>query len=306
MLSLDELVDILQTSKSTPTHDKIEVEKSTITHDKIENKKINIIIFKNNNNIGDADNFISINKNYWKFLYSVCNNLDKRKFDGLFYKTINTFTDFKYKTLENPYQYFRNCQFLIILERMAFIKNSLSQYKNSTGIIKICQSKNNSKNGCIIDDSTVIDKNTDEIRLTDGSNEEPHRGFTMFQKMSVDDKKKTANTFYSSFNDFKKILKKVDEKKYIMFDPIQILQRIIQYFVKKNMYNVILAFAWEIHDSPYLLNNENLIKLFENYDDLLKLWESNFISDHHGKFRIFILCIYYIELVCNSEIKEEI
>ena len=91
-----------------------------------------------------------------------------------------------------------------------------------------------------------------------------------------------------------------------MFDPIQILQRIIQYFVKKNMYNVILAFAWEINDEPYVLNNNELVKLFENYDDLLKLWESNFISDNYGKFRIFILCIYYIELVCNSEIKEEI
>ena len=189
---------------------------------------------------------------------------------------------------------------------MAFIKNSLPQYKNSTGLIKICQSKNNKKSGCIIDDSTIIDKYTEETRISYGTDLEPHRGFEMFQKMTLSDKKKTSNAFYSSFIEFQKILKKVDEKKYIMFDPIQILQRIIQYFVKKNMHNVILAFAWEINDEPYVLNNNELVKLFENYDDLLKLWESNFISDNYGKFRIFILCIYYIELVCNSEIKEEI
>lgn len=291
MLSLNELVDILKNPQSESNNDIIE------------NKKLNIIFFEKDNIFKNNDYF-SINKKYFDFVITVSNNLDKRKFDGFFYKTIDTFSAFKNNTLGNPRVYFRNCQFLIILERMAFFKNSFTQYKNSTGLIKIFQSKNNIKNGCIIDDSTIIDKITNDIRITNGSIEEPHRGFVMFQKMTIRDKKNTVNIFFESLNEFKKILKKINEEKYIMFDPIQILQRIVKYFSSKKMYNVILAFAWEIHDTPYLLNNDELIKLFENYDNLLKLWKSNFLSDNHGKFRIFILCVYYIELVCNSEIKE--
>jgi hypothetical protein len=259
----------------------------------------------------DVKNFFSnqtfqLNGKFLNYLKVLTSKLDKRKFSGYFNKTLDIFVEFKKdENFNDVADYFRRCQFLHILQLMAMITNSLPQFGNSDGLFKVCPSKDGEKKCCIIDDSTIMDPETKEVRSTKGTNAEPHRGCNLFNKLIVQKKIHTINTFHDNLVHFENILKKIESSEYVLFDPINVLQRIVRYLESKKMYNVITILSWEIHDSPYLLSNVEKVKLFQDYDKLKKLWETNFITDNQGKFRIFVLSFYYMDLLYRNEIKEQ-
>ena len=227
----------------------------------------------------------TVNNKLWNYLNSLIKNLDTYKFKGYFKKTMSMYPKFKTKTLIDEKEindYFRRCNFLSLLQIMALITNSLPQYDNSTGLIKIGPSKDGKKNCCIIDDSSVLDKDTNEIRDTDGSHEERHRGHRLFYyELTIEQREEVILVFDNMLQLLKSIILRINCGQYIMFDPIYAIQRIVCYAAKNNMINFIDYMSWEIHDSPYLLSYEEKLNLFKDYDTLYNMWYNNFI---HGKY----------------------
>lgn len=263
-----------------------------------DHQKIYFLESKNNFN----PNHFFINGKLWAYIEVLSTNLDRNKFIGYFNKTFMMYSDFKSNNLKEVPDYFRRCQFLSLLESINLISNS--SLNNSIGLIKIGPSKNGKKNCCLIDDSTIIDENDNTIRITNGSELEPHRGFQMFNQLSEDKKKDIIDKFYYSFVFLKNILKRIKSDQYILFDPIEMLQRIVRYCEKNNIISLINLLSSEIHDTPYKLNIEQKINLFHNYDNLFTLWNTNFINENNGKFRIFVLSIHFMNLIYRYQIKE--
>ena len=248
---------------------------------------------------------LDINGRFWHYIENLTLRLDKRKFFGYFNKTLSMYPAFKQGNFDEAIDYFRRCQLLAILQMMSFINNSLPQFSNTPGLIKIGPSKNSKKNCCIIDDSTVIDeKNNNSIRETDGSEKEPHRGYKMFTDLSFNIRTDVITSLHNSFIQLENILRRIKSRQYMLFNPIEMIQRIVKYCEAHKMYNVINTLSWEIHDSPYNLSIIEQIELFKDYDNLLKLWNNNLITNNQGKFRIFILAIHYMDNIFRNNINE--
>jgi hypothetical protein len=173
--------------------------------------------------------------------------------------------------------------------------------RNNCSLIKIGPSKDNKKNCTLIDDSTIIDKDTEEIHETSGTEEEPHRGFKMYEKLSFEEKTYMMNNCYDAFIELNNIYLQINSKK-ILFDPINILEEIVNYAVKNNLFNLIYVLSCEISDTSYLISIEEQINLLKDKDNLYKLWNDDFITNNHGKLRIYILCIYFMNLVSQNKI----
>ena len=265
-----------------------------------------LYIIDSNNNY-EYKSFI-VNNKLWNYLNSLIKNLDTYKFKDYFKKTMSMYPKFKTKTLIDEKEindYFRRCNFLSLLQIMGIITNSLPQYGNSTGLIKIGPSKDGKKNCCIIDDSSVLDKETNEIRDTDGSYEERHRGHRLFYyELTIEQREEVILVFDNMLQLLKSIILRINCGQYIMFDPIYTIQIIVLYAAKNNMINFIDYMSWEIHDSPYLLSYEEKLNLFKDYDTLYNMWYNNFITNNQGKMRLFILCVFYIDLINTEQIND--
>jgi hypothetical protein len=293
MTELDENIQIL---KNNENNQKI---------DYIKNISIQLYILDAKNNYQCI--IFKVNNKLWNYLITLTSNLDTQKFKGFFKKTMSMYLLFKSNSItdqKDVSDYFRRCQFLSLLQMMCMINNSLPQFSNTTGLIKIGPSKNGKKNCCIIDDSTILDKENNEIRDTNGTINEPHRGHRLFYQLSFKQREDVILVFNNMIISLKNILHRINYGHYYIFDPIYILQRIVYYCSTHNLINFIDYLSWEIHDTPYLLTNEEKINLFKDYDSLYSKWHNNFITDNHGKLRIFILCLYYIELVNTKKINE--
>jgi hypothetical protein len=247
---------------------------------------------------------LNISGKFWHYIETLTLKLDKRKFFGYFNKTLMMYPSFKKGDFKEASDYFRRCQLLAILQMMSFINNTLPQFSHTPGLIKIGPSKNGKKNCCIIDDSTVIDEKDNSIRETNGSDKEPHRGYKIFNEFSNDVKTDVITSFHNSFMQLENILRRIKSKQYMLFNPIELIQRIVRYCEIKKMYNVINTLSWEIHDTPYILNNDEQINLFKDYDNLVKLWKDDLITDNQGKFRLFILSIHYMDSIFRNHIRE--
>lgn len=272
-------------------------------------KKIKLYILENNKEKDCLEmNYFYISDHMWNYLNNITKKLNTKQFFGYFYKTLSIYTRFKNKEMKNQIEtndYFRRCQLISILQLMGMISKSLPQFVNTIGLIKIGPSKNGVKKCCIIDDSTVMDKETNEIRESNGSPEEPHRGYKLFNSLSKVDQGNTIYVLDYMLNQFNKIIDRISSGQYTAYDPIMILQRIIYYYcIPNNFLSILNCLACEIHDDPYTLTQEERNNLFKDYDELKLLWNSNFINNNHGKFRLYILCFFYIDLVCTNKIKE--
>lgn len=256
-----------------------------------------------NKDIFNSNNFL-INGRFWNYIEVLTEKLDKRRFYGYFNKTISMYPLFKLGNFEEATDYFRRCQLFAILEQMAFITGILPEFSNVQSIIKIGPSKNNKKNCCLIDDSTVLDETDNTIRSTTGDINEPHRGYQMFNDLPNDKRNSVINTFHITFIQLEGILKKIKNRRYLLFDPIEILQRIIKFCEHNKLFNLINLLASEIDDKSFLLKSDDQIKLFHDYENLKKLWDSDFITNNHGKFRIFILSIHFIDLIYKNQLNE--
>jgi hypothetical protein len=268
---------------------------------KMNQHKINIIDFHNN------ESYFNVHIKELNYIHTLLENLNTDQFFDFFKKTMSMYKRFKFKKMINHLErnnYYRRCQFLSILQSMAMIGGSLSLYNNSTGIIKIGPSKNSRKNCCIIDDSTVLDKGTNQIRDSIGNDDEPNRGHRLFYQFDFKERNDIITIFDFMLGQFIDIFIKIIDNKYILFDPIYMLKRIINYCKTKKYFNVISYLSWEIHDSPYLLTLEEKLELFNNDELLYSLWNNDFITNNKGKLRIYILCCYFIELLERNDIKE--
>jgi hypothetical protein len=58
----------------------------------------------------------------------------------------------------------------------------------------------------------------------------------------------------------------------------------------------------EFHDESHTLTQEQRNNLLNDYDSLNNLWQSGFITDYRGKFRIFIICIYFLNSIEKNEV----
>ena len=234
-------------------------------------------------------NELNINIKFINYILKIYQNLEsENRFKGYINKTINTFPQFKNGDISDKgilYDYFNRCYVLSILQYMGMINDLFPNFGLSTGLIKIC-----GKNCCLIDDSTVIDKETEEIRDSIGNEDEPHRGYRLFTSLEKKDKDYISISLHKMLNDLKDIIEKLSTNKYVLFDPVLYLQKIVFYCNKNKMYNLIKLLAWEIHLEPYKLTIDEVIQLFYEYDVLLDKWNT-YITDK-AKIRIYILCLY--------------
>ena len=271
------------------------------------NININLYVLDPKNNF--QSRIFTVNNKLWTYLNSLTTKLDTNKFKGYFKKTMSMYPRFKTNCITDQKEisdYFRRCHFLSLLQMMGMISNSLPQFSNTIGLIKIGPSKYGKKNCCIIDDSSILDKVTNEIRDTNGSNDEPHRGHRLFYQLTFQQREDVILVFDYMIQYLKKLLVNIKYGQYTMFDPIYMLQRIVYYCATHNMINFIDYLAWEIHDTPYLLTYEEKLNLFRDYDFLYNMWYGNFITDNQGKLRIFILCMFYIDLLNTQKIHENV
>lgn len=262
--------------------------------------RINILDFQNNKTFFEVD-FKLLN-----YINALLENLNTQKFSGYFRRTFSMYPRFKSKLITNKLElndYYKRCNFLSILQSMGMISGCLQIYSNSIGLIKIGPSKNFRKNSCIIDDSTILDLETNLIRDSIGDDLEPHRGYRLFYNFQYDKQLDIITVFDFMLGQLTDIFVKCMNNKYL-FDPINILQRIIIFCKNKGYLNVISYLSWEIHDSPHLLSIDEKIELFNDSDNLYYLWNSDFITNNQGKLRIYIMCCYFIELLERGNIRE--
>jgi hypothetical protein len=208
------------------------------------------------------------------------------------------------KDNEEIKEYYRRCQYISILQIMGMINDKLGEYKGSIGVIKIGPSKEGKKNCCIIDDSSILDEKTNEIRDTIGNEEEPHRGHRLIYQLRLEERNNIIKGLEEMIIPLHNILNQINRNEYMLYDPIYMLQRVVYYSGKNNKKNIINYLSWEIHDSPHLLSYEEKLNMFRDYEGLYKLWYNNYITDNQGKIRIFILCLHYINLVRSQKIIE--
>lgn len=256
---------------------------------------------KDENDVEEKFNIKTKNLHY---MYTISSKLLPKQFRGYFNKTISMYPVFKVKNMTDPIEvadYFRRCYFLSIIQLMAMISGYLPQFDTTIGLIKIPPSKDGFKTACIIDDSTVLDKETGEIRDSNGSLDEPHRGHRfLYTTLSFDEREEVINIFYSVMTDFNTILAYIQNGYYSTFDPIKTLQEVVKHCIEKGRLNIVNNLAWEIHDEPHVLTQDERNSLFDDYDKLNQLWESNFITNNGGKLRIYILGFYFIYLKNNN------
>jgi hypothetical protein len=267
-----------------------------VSREKRELKKLSIL--NDNNNF--TKNEISISGNFWNYLNVLICNLNRPRFKGYFNKTLFLYPKFKRSEITKQGEisdYFRRCQLLSILQLMAFLNNSLPFLNKKQTFIKVGPSKDGKKNCVLIDDSTMTNPENNEVRDTSGTEEEPHRGYKMFDKFTIQQSNDFINSFDYMFSEFSKIIKCIDDGSYIPLNPILKLKDIINYCKMKNYEHVIYALACEIHDTPHELSYDEQINLFNDIDNLYKLWNDGFISDNQGKLRILILCIYFDSII---------
>jgi len=232
-------------------------------------------------------------------------SFDSYKFQGYFKKTLSIYPRFKLNHIKDEKEvsdYFKRCHIISLLQLLCMIKNCLPQFMNSTGLIKIGPSKNGRKSCCIIDDSTILDTEINEIRETKGTLDEQHRGYRLFYSLNIKEQEDVILAFDYMIKILDNILIRISKGYYIIFDPIIVLQKIVNYCDKNNIKNLIDYLAWEIHDSPHLLSYDEKINIFKNYDMIYDLWRKNFIANEQGKLRIFILSIYFMDLVSSFQI----
>lgn len=292
-ITLDDIIEKLNETEIV-TRDKDDI-KIDLNH-KYPSIKLHYLDCKNNFN----PKKMFINGLFWNYIENLTQKLDKKMFFGYINKTISFYPIFKDGNMSDAKDFFRRCQVLAILQLIAFMNGSLSEIQ---GITKICSSKNGKKNSCLIDDSTILNEDN-TLRISNGTLEEPHRGYEMFMKLSTDKKNSIINSFHIAFIQLENILKRIKNNQYMLFNPIDILQRIIRYCEHSNKTNIINTLSWEIHDKPYSLKKEELINIFHNYDNLMRLWDTDFITDNQGKFRIFIISIHFIDLIYRNQINE--
>jgi hypothetical protein len=245
---------------------------------------------------------ILISGNFWNYLNILGKNLNYIRFKGYFNKTLYLYPKFKKSLITKKGEisdYFRRCQLLSILQIMAFTNNSLPFLNKKQVFIKIGPSKNNKKNCVLIDDSTITNSENDEVRDTLGTEEEPHRGFKMFNELNNENSNYFIDTFYHIYIDFLKIISMINEGDHIHYeyDPILQLQELVHYCKIHNYENVIYLLACEIHDTPHELSYDDQVNLFNDLDNMYKLWNDGFITDNQGKLRIIILLIYFDKFV---------
>ena len=308
-VTIDLLVSKLNNSVMEPSNiDNIDQKDKKDKKDNKDNKekiyipRVQLFYLEYKNNF--KHQILNINGIFWNYIENLTIKLDKKSFFEYFNITIMMYQSFKKGKFKDASDYFRRCQLLSILQLMSFINNSLPQFNKRSSLIKIGTCKNGIKNCCIIDDSTVIDNEDNLIRESNGTEKEPHRGFKMFNQLSSDMKMDVIISFHNSFIQLENLLRRIKNRQYLLFNPIELIQRIVKYCENNKMFNIINLLSWEIHDTPYKLSDVEQVKLFEDYDHLSKLWKDKLISDNQGKFRIFILSMYFMDNIFRNNIKE--
>lgn len=249
----------------------------------------------------------TVNDKVFNYVDAISRKLSTNQFRGYFTMTMSLYPKYRVKLLPDGkeiYDYYRRCHFISILQLMGMVSKSLPQFKGSIGLMKIGKDKTGNKNYCVIDDSTVLDGEI--IRDSDGSPEEPHRGHRLFYSLPFDYGEDIILVLDHMLELLNNIMVRIKDNQTMDFDPILMIQRIVQYCLANNMYELINYLAWEVHDEPHLLSQTESIDLFTSYMDLKSKWDSGYITDNQGKFRILILCIYYLDLVSNGTIEENI
>jgi hypothetical protein len=276
------------------------MENSVMEKQKRESKKVNIL----NNDEKFTSNELLLSGNLWNYFNSLINNLNYVRFKGYFNKTLYLYPRFKNSDIKRAGElsdYFRRCQLLSILQGMAFLNNSLSFLGKNQFFIKIGPSKNEKKNCVLIDDSTVLNNETNELRETLGTEDELHRGFKMFNELNYEKRNDFIYSLHVVFNEFCGIINLINNDLYVSLDPVLKMVEIVNYCkMNDNNNNMIYYLASEINDNYYDLSIDEVINLFNDVDNLYKLWNSGFVSDNQGKLRILILSIYFDKFILKN------
>jgi hypothetical protein len=86
----------------------------------------------------------------------------------------------------------------------------------------------------------------------------------------------------------------------VSLDPILKVVEIVNYCKMNDNNNMIYYLASEINDNYYDLSIDEVINLFNDVDNLYRLWNSGFVSDNQGKLRILILSIYFDKFILKN------
>ena len=274
---------------------------STIDTQMCEDKQSQQLTCYINDSKNNCNQLFILNPYICNYVINLSKSLKSHDFCSYVLVTLSLYPKFLKKELtekKDVKNYFKRCHLLSILQLMGMISNSLPQFGKSTGLIKIGKDKNGNKNLCIIDDSTVIDKDTGEIRDSLGPKfNEEYRGYALLESLPYIYKEDILFVLDFMMIELVELLEEIDRNDYEIIDPLLVLQHIIEYCVKYDKTNIVDKLSWEIHDAPYTLTYDEKIKLFSDYDYLYDKWNSGYITDTHGKLRIYILCQYFMKLV---------
>ena len=254
-----------------------------------------ILLLENSNHLFTLSEISLNGKLLWHYTITLCKKLDQRKFFGFFNKTMDLYTEFRQNKLENgeKMDYFRRCLLLCILEYIVHLKNKCS-FMEKKNFIKITPSKNGKKMSCLLDDSSKIDENNNIIGETDGTENNPHRGHKLFTTFGYNLKNECITSFFDCFNELKEIFQIMDSNTYQLFDPIETIMKIVDYAKAKQLVSFMNLLTSEISDVYYTLSFSEQIELFSNKETLYSLWNTDFITNNQGKYRLFVLCLYFL------------
>ena len=254
-----------------------------------------ILLLENSRHLFTSHEISLHGKLCWHYMITLCKNLDQRKFFGFFNKTMDLYTRFRENGLKNGeiMDYFRRCLFLCILEYIVHLKKEYSFMENKH-LIKITPSKNGKKMSCLLDDSSKIDENNQVIGETDGTENNPHRGHKLFTSFGYNVKNQCITSFFESSHELKEIFEMMNSNTYPVFDPIQTIMEMVHYAKEQHLVSFMNLLTSEISDVYYTLSFSQQIELFSDEETLYSLWNTDFITNNQGKYRLFVLCLTFL------------
>ena len=208
------------------------------------------------------------------------------KFVNLFEKTMHEHQLFLNKQLNNVSVkvHINSCQFLYFLELMLIFNENIQELSVSS-IFKV-------HNGCIfVDDSTVIDKETNQLRLTLGTENEPLRGLLLYKSWNNNTRHIILQRMHHYSFKLKLIIRDIFNKKYDLFNIGHYLYNMSSYLYSNSNFHGLTLLSSEINNKSFELSNDEKLILFDSINNINELWTTD-VFKMQSKLRIIVMYIY--------------
>lgn len=212
-------------------------------------------------------------------------DMDIADFNIFFLNVMDLYILFRVNNIKNKdtlKSYFDDCQFLYLLELLVIVSNKEPLFHN-TSLFKV-------HDGVAFVDYSCIYENG-VYRVSNGSTNEPFRGYELFIRLDSLTKMNIINKFFYCMKELKEILKIIINEEYPEFNPEEWIFIFGHMLLYKSNYRAIDLFANEFSGKIYELSFNQRIELFRDIEQNKNLWSSRFFK-HQARLRYLVMFIF--------------